>query len=24
LKKKSEELLGPEYESKFTKKPFED
>lgn len=24
LKKKSEELLGPDYESKFSKKPFED
>ena len=24
LKKKSEEMLGPEYESKFTPKPFED
>lgn len=24
MKKKSEELLGPNYESKFSKKPFED
>lgn len=24
LKKKSEETLGPDYESKFSKKPFED
>ena len=24
LKKKSEELLGPDYESKFSKKPFEE
>ena len=24
LKKKSEEILGPDYESKFSKKPFED
>ena len=24
LKKKSEELLGPDYESKFSPKPFED
>ena len=24
LKKKSEELLGPDYESKFTPKPFDD
>ena len=24
LKKKSEEMLGPDYESKFSPKPFED
>ena len=24
LKKKSEEMLGPDYESQFTPKPFED
>ena len=24
LKKKSEELFGPEYETKYTPKPFED
>ena len=24
LKKKSEEILGPDYESKFSPKPFED
>ena len=24
LKKKSEEMLGPDYESKFTPKPFDD
>ena len=24
MKKKSEELLGPDYESQFTPKPFED
>ena len=24
MKKKSEELLGPNYESKFSQKPFED
>lgn len=24
LKKKSEELIGPDYEAKFTKKPFDD
>lgn len=24
LKKKSEEILGPDYEAKFSKKPFED